>query len=120
MPVMTVAPIFWAKGAIALVAFVATIPAVRLLAEPLKRLLFEQTRDWEPEDLKGLVGFTDVSEVTQSFGRAIVPNKEQEHVVEVRSRGDVIGPRGVKVILLEFESSGEFFWVKKVEETHES
>ena len=120
MPVITVAPIFWAKGAIALVAFAATIPAVRLLAEPLKKLLFEQTRDWEPEDLRGLIAYTDVSEVTRSFGRAIVPNKEQEHVVEVRSRSGVIGPRGAKVVLLEFEPLGEFFWVEKVDETNES
>lgn len=120
MPVMTVAPIFWAKGAIAIVAFVATIPAVRMLAEPLKKILFEQTRDWEPEDLKDLIGYTDVNEVTPQFGRAIVPNQDQEHVVQVRSRVGVIGPRGVKVLLTEFEPAGEFFWVEKVEETHES
>jgi hypothetical protein len=119
MVFLAIAPIVWAKGAAAVLAFAATIPAVRVLSGQLRRLL-ELPQEWDPERLKGKIGITDVGEVRNDFGRALVPDGDQEHVVEVRSKGQAITPRGVKVLLVDFDSGGCFFWVEKFDETEES
>lgn len=113
MVIIAIAPIFWAKGAIVLVAFAATVPAVRVLAAPLRRLLNEET-ELDTELLINRVAFTDVGEVRNNFGRAIVVVDGVEHVVEVRCKEGVIRPRGVKVRLIEYDSDGRFFWVEQV------
>jgi hypothetical protein len=113
MQYIAIAPIFWAKSAVALVAFAATIPAVRLLIAPLKKLLNEDA-ELDTEALIGCIAVTDVGEVRINFGRAIVVVNEQEHVVEVRCKEGVITPRGVMVRLVDFDSSGNFFWVEQV------
>jgi len=113
-----IAPIFWAKGVAAVVALAATLPAMKVLSGSLRRWL-EQPPEWTPEELIGKVGVTDVSEVRRDFGRALVEDGQHYHVVEVRSRGEIIGPRGVTVILKEFEATGYFFWVERVDETDE-
>lgn len=112
MLVIAIAPILWAKGAIALVAFAATLPAVRVLSGPLKRLLTEEP-DLDPELLINSVGVTDVGEVRPNFGRALVNLQGREHVVEVRCKEGSISPRGVEIRFLEYDVDKKFFWVER-------
>ena len=115
------APIFWAKSAVALVALAASIPAVRLLVEPLKNLLSEKPA-WELANLVGWVGVTDVDKVTTTFGWANVrrgDREDQHHLVEVRTRTGIITPRGCKVLLEEFNPEERYFWVVKIDENLE-
>ena len=112
------APIFWAKSAVALVALAASIPAVRILVEPLENLLSEKPA-WELATLVGWIGVTDVDKVTTTFGWANVrrgDREDQHHLVEVRSRSGIITPRGCKVLLEEFNPEERYFWVVKIEE----
>ena len=115
------APIFWAKSAVALVALAASIPAVRLLVEPLKKLLSDKPA-WELANLVGWVGVTDVDKVTTTFGWANVrrgDREDQHHLVEVRARTGIITPRGCKVLLEEFNPEERYFWVVKIDENLE-
>lgn len=115
------APIFWAKSAVALVALAASIPAVRLLVEPLKNLLSEKPA-WELANLVGWIGVTDVDKVTTTFGWANVrrgDREDQHHLVEVRTRTGIITPRGCKVLLEEFNPEERYFWVVKIDENLE-
>ena len=116
---IAMAPILWAKGAIALVALAASIPAVQLLADPLRKLL-SGGPTLAMEDLEGWVGVTDVDKVTTTFGWAIVALRDREdrrHSVEVRTREGVISPRGSRVLLEEFNPQQRFFWVVKADES---
>ena len=112
MLVIAIAPILWAKGAIALVAFAATLPAVRVLAGPLKRMLTEEPQV-DPALLINTTGWTDVGEVRPNFGRALIKFEEREHVVEVRCREGSITPRGTEVLFVEYNADENFFWVEK-------
>lgn len=115
MFVIAIAPIIWAKGAIAIVAFVATIPAVKILTAPLKKLLGGQAPE-NPEELVGAIGHTDSAEVRDDYGRAIVRADEKEYVVDVRTRQETISPRWVPVKLLEYDAALEAYWVEKHED----
>ena len=122
MQYVAMAPIFWTKGAIALVALAASIPAVQLLADPLRKLL-SNPPTLKLEDLVGWVGVTDVDKVTTTFGWAVVSlgdREDKRHLVEVRARAGVISPRGSKVLLEEFDEDQRFFWVVKVDENLEN
>lgn len=116
MLVIAIAPMLWAKGAVALLALAATLPALRLLAEPLRKLLTGDTPEVDVDLLLGRIGFTDVGEVRQNFGRALVPVGGYEHSVEVRCREGVISPRHTRVLLQEFNPEGHYFWVNRVDE----
>ncbi len=113
MLLIAVAPVLWAKGAIALIAFAATLPAIRVMVGPLRDLLAGE-EDLNTDSLIDQVGVTDVGEVRNDFGRALVRVGTRELVLEVRCREGVITPRGTEVRLVEYVSSGGFFWVEKV------
>lgn len=117
MLLIAIAPVLWAKGAIALVAFAATIPAVRVLAGPLRKLLTGDTLDVDVETLIGKTCVTDVGEVRQNFGRALIVVDDQEHSLEVRCREGVISPRHTEVVLLEYDEEGRFFWVERADKS---
>jgi hypothetical protein len=122
MQYVAMAPIMWAKGAIALVALAASIPAIQLLADPLRKLL-SGAPTLELADLEGWVGVTDVDKVTTTFGWAVVSlgdREDKRHLVEVRTREGVISPRGSKVLLEEFNAEQRFFLVVKVDDNFEN
>lgn len=114
------APFVWVKGAIAVAAVAATVPALRMLWEPIKELFSEES--WELANLVGWTGVTDVDKVTTTFGWAVVRRGDREnkyHQVEVRTREGVISPRGSRVLLEEFEPEARYFWVVKIEDEEE-
>jgi hypothetical protein len=113
MLVIAIAPILWAKGVVAVIAFAATLPAVRVLSGPLRKLLTGE-EELDTEQLINQIGETDVGEVRPDFGRALLRIEDQEHAVEVRCKEGTITPRGTKVRLLEYVPSGGFFWIERV------
>lgn len=100
------------KGSIAVaVAFAAT---VTLAAKPIAAALTRKPLK-EPEELVGLIAFTDVNEVNAKFGRANLDHDGQDYTLQVRSRGEIISPRFTKVKLESYDSNTDTFTVTKVE-----
>ena len=117
---IAIAPLLWAKGAVALVAFAATLPAVRILSGPLQKILLGEQQKIDTSLLVGKIAVTDVGQVTRDFGRALVVVGGNEHGVEIRCKEGVISPRHTKVKLLSFEEELGFFWVVKSEKDSET
>lgn len=112
---IAIAPLLLLKGAAALVALVAAPFAVKAMTKPNSRFVY--TANVPPEELVGRVVVTDVNVVTETFGRAFLTLDAQEHVLQVRTTGEEISPRGTRVRLDKFVEDQGVFLVSRVDET---
>lgn len=115
LTIIAIAPLLLLKGAAALVALVAAPIALRVMTRPDSAFVY--TANVPPEELVGKFAVTDVSVVTENFGRAFLILDAEEHVLQVRASGADISPRGTRVLLERFDESRGVFLVSRVEDT---
>jgi hypothetical protein len=97
--------------AVLAVALVAAWLCTRLAVVALKRFM-PQIAAPSRADFVGLTCVVRTGQVTREFGQAEVHSPDgSSAVVQVRTPGNDLLPKGSLALLYDFDAAGEFFWV---------